>query len=112
MITIQKGGNISMNLAAFEMLGGSADVEEMLVELLYNRENRVIGIRRSSGSPHEYPLRKQSNSLNFIVAGRAFTKHYGINTDQARRYIGKLSNDVMMLDLDGEHITVSRKVSR
>jgi len=113
MITIQKGGSLSLNHAALMLLTGGAELEELPVELLYDRENQLIGLRRSDGSPHEYVIRKQANSASFIVAGRAFTEHYAIDTTEARRYIAKMiEGGILAIDLNSPHVTVTRRARR
>ncbi len=95
LVTIQKRGTMSLNRSAFEALG-----EPDAVELLYDREERLLGFRPVDPAvPHAYRPRKQGNAANYILAGQAFTQYYGVETGTARRYRAKLLDDVLVVDL-------------
>ena len=104
MVTIQKGGQFSLNKAAYDAMD-SPDY----VELLYDREETLIGFRPTSPtSPRAYPVKLQSkNSVGRAVAGQAFTKYYGLDTTIARRYPVKIKDGVLVLDLKGESVVVT-----
>jgi hypothetical protein len=104
MVTIQKGGAFSLNKAAYELMGSPETVE-----LLFDPEERLIGFRPvDSASPRAYPVRPQGkNAATFMIAGRAFTKHYELDTDVARRYSTQLQDDMLVLDLKSESIDVT-----
>jgi len=104
MVTIQKGGAFSLNRAAYDLMGSPETVE-----LLFDPEDRLIGFRPvSSTSPQAYPIRPQGkNAATFMIAGRAFGKHYGLNTDVARRYSTELQDDILVLDLKSDSIDVT-----
>lgn len=108
MITIQKDGNMTMNAAAFNLLRGDSTVEEIPVELLYDKVQRVIGIRPSDGGPLSYVIRKQANSASYIMAGRAFTQFYGIDTSVARRYKGQMFGNILGIRLSDPFVEVFR----
>jgi hypothetical protein len=105
-LTIYPGGVFSINRAACTALG-----EPEAVELLFDRAEQLIGLRGVAARvPHAYPLRTQSSSSSVLVSGRAFTRHYGISTDVARRYPARMVADVLAVDLTdgvvtGRHIT-------
>ena len=101
MITIQRGGPFSMNRAAREALGSPE-----YVELLYDREAHVIGFKPSTPeSPYAYPVRPQGkNAATFTVAGQAFAKYYKLDVSTARRYVTKMIDDIMVLDLQGQSV--------
>lgn len=103
MVTIQKRGNISLNQAALVALG-----EPESVELLFDKEERLIGFRSvDSATPHAYHVRRQSNSRSVLIAGRAFTQYFDIDTDVARRYSATVQGDILVVDLNGEHTVVT-----
>ena len=57
---------------------------------------------------HGFPVRTQGeNSVSYMVAGRAFTKHYGIETATSQRYPGKLEDDILVLDLRGAYVNAT-----
>lgn len=102
MITVQRKGTLSLNAAAFEALESPE-----AVQLLYDPVERVIGFRKIDPSdPTAYRIRRQPNARSYVVAGQAFTQHYGINTDVARRYAAKMFDKVLGVDLKGESIEV------
>ena len=110
MVTIQKGGIISLNAAAFEALGGQVGVvDEMPVHLLFDSTEQIIGIRKAEVGPNTYIVRKQPNSRSYLVTGKAFTRHYGIDTRQARRYKAQIFGNVLGVDLKSDHVEVGRK---
>jgi hypothetical protein len=100
-VTIQRGGRVmTINRAAYEMLGGPE-----AVELLWNKQNRVIGVRKVSPKvPYAFPLRAQGRKgrepSNYLVATQAFTKYYGIDTSVAMRYPVEMQEDVLTVPLD------------
>lgn len=95
LVTIQKRGTMSFNRAAFEALG-----EPAAVELLFDRQERIVGFRPVDVDvPHAYRPRKQGHTHNYLVAGQAFTQHFGIETGTARRYPAAMLDAVLVVDL-------------
>ena len=91
---------MTINRVAYEMLGGPE-----AVELLYSKENRVIGVRQvSPKEPYAFPLRGQGRRgqepSNYLVAIQAFTKHYGIDTSVAMRYPVEMQKGILTIPLD------------
>jgi ribosomal protein L17 len=100
LVTIQRRGIMSLNQAAYEALGNP-----QAVELLFDRAERVMGLRAvDQHAPHAYPLPQQGNSSNHLVAGKAFVKFYGIDTSVARRYRAEMLGNVLAVDLKQEAI--------
>lgn len=103
LVTIQKRGTMSFNRAAFEALG-----EPEAVELLFDRQERIVGFRPVGGDvPHAYRPRKQGRTYNYLVAGQAFTQHYGIETDTARRYPAAMLDGVLIVDLKADSVVAT-----
>jgi hypothetical protein len=104
MLTIQKTGAFSLNRAAYKLLG-----EPETVELLFDREEKLIGFRAvSPTSPRAYPVRPQGkNNATFMIAGQAFTKHYDVDTTTARRYAVQMRDGILVLDLKSESVDVT-----
>lgn len=97
-VTVQKRGLISLNRAAFKLLG-----EPPAVLLLWDSEREVIGLR---GVPldaaNAYPVRPQtSNSTKgpLLVAGGLFTKFIGLNTETAYRWKPRMEDEVLCIDV-------------
>lgn len=107
-VTIQKRGTLSINQAAFVALGSPK-----AVELLFDKTRRIIGMRPVDPTvEHAYPMRPQANKEvgPFIVAGGAFTKYYGIPTDESRRWFVDIEDGVLLIDLrrPGQIVTSNR----
>ena len=85
MFTLQRRGLISLNLAAFEVLG-----EPAAVALLYDPDEGAIALRKVSRTyQNGYPVRKQGQSRSYLVAATGFTSYHKIDTDVSRRYVGR-----------------------
>jgi hypothetical protein len=71
------------------------------VEILYDRDTERIAFLPVSGeSPRAFPVRAQGkNEATHMVSGRAFTKHYELDTSVARRYAVTMEDDMLVLDL-------------
>lgn len=104
LVTLQASGTFSMNRAAYEALGNPE-----AVDLLYDREERVVGFRAADKEDaHSYPIKPQQNSLNYQTAGRAFCTYYNIETGSARRFAARMFEDILAIDLKESSQTVSR----
>ena len=101
-VTLQRRGAISINRAAYEVLG-----KPVAVKLLYDRSDHMVGLRPTEpGVEGSYPVRTQASS-NWLIAGTAFTAHYGIDTSVARRYEAEMIDDVLAVDLKREGVEVT-----
>lgn len=98
IITIQMRGIFSMNRAAYALIESPTHVE-----LLYDKDERVIGIRAVGDDvPHAYEVRAQTKdkvSGPVIVAGTAFTQYYEIDTNVSRRWTPTVENGILRIDL-------------
>lgn len=110
-VTIQKRGTMSFNKAAQVALGSPE-----AVELLFDKTNNVMGVRAIDPKvEHAYPMRAQGhkNDGPYIVSGAAFTKYYGIKTEEARRFSAEMEDGVLIIDLnsEGQVVTSNRSGS-
>jgi hypothetical protein len=99
-ITIQKRGILSINKVAHDMIGAAETVE-----LLYDKEERIIAIRPAEGqSPHAYNIRPQSQrgTGQAILSATAFTQYYEIDTTVSRRWVPYESGGMLCIDLKGQ----------
>lgn len=99
-VTIQKRGNLSLNRSAFVALGSPESVE-----LLYDRDAQVIGMRKTFATDADgVHVRSTPRSTNgpWLVSALAFTKFYGIDTSETRRWPAHLDGDILCIDLTGE----------
>lgn len=100
--TVLVGGNISLNRAAYEALG-----QPDAVELLYDRDARIIGLRPVPREvPHAFPL--QSRGSVRVVAGRAFAQHFRIDASVSTRRPAYVEDGVLCIDLRRPGQEVSR----
>lgn len=96
-VTIQKKGVISLNGAAFEALD-SPDA----VELLYDTEARLVGLRKVDSSvPHAYQVRAPvENHATYLISGAAFMSYYEIDNSRSIRRPARLDGDLLIVDLN------------
>jgi hypothetical protein len=108
-ITIQKRGALSLNNAAFEAIGSPS-----FVELLYDREERLIGMRKSDeGTSHAYAVRGTGiNQATRVVSGKAFLAYYDIPREVARRWNAEERDGMLIIDLKQPGTEVSGHSSR
>lgn len=97
-VTIQKRGLMSINRAAFALIGSPN-----AVELLWDKERRIIGIRGAEATnPNAYPARPQTASSNrgpMLVAGNLFTRYIELDTSVAKRWTPTIEDGVLCIDL-------------
>jgi hypothetical protein len=97
-VTVQRKGILSFNQAAYDAMGSPK-----AVELLYDREARIIGIRAAADpqADHAYTPRGAVNKDNgpYLVSGTAFVHHYGIDVTSSRRYHATVEDGVLCIDL-------------
>jgi hypothetical protein len=104
LVTIQRSGRtIAFNEAALAALG-----RPLAVELLYDRQRKVMGLRAAQQDAlHAYIVRHNTRGTTHTVAGGLFTKHYGIPTDVARRWPATMEEGVLCVDLKQPGVEVS-----
>lgn len=104
-LTIQKRGLISMSRSAYALLG-----EPPAVELLYDRERKVVGLRACEERvAHAYEVRIQNpekETGQALVAGTAFTTYYGIDTSISRRYEPWMEEGILCVDVGAGGVEV------
>jgi hypothetical protein len=96
-VTIQRKGIIAFNHAAYTALG-----EPKAVIFLFDRDTQVVGFRAADpGEEHAYGVRPNTKRTSHLVSGTLFTRYYGIPTDVARRWLGRVNEDrVLTIDLN------------
>jgi hypothetical protein len=103
MVTIQRKGPMSLNQAAFHALGKPSHVE-----LLYDPNERIVGFRAvSEPLAHAYPVRQQGRSHTYLIAGHAFIRYYDIPNEVSIRYVAKMFDDVLGVDLKQKGLQVT-----
>jgi hypothetical protein len=107
VVTIYGTGHLSLSPEAFEALGSPE-----AVELLFDRGERVIGLRRADPDlPHSYRVRRPANSPSYAVYGKTFLRHYGVELGPARRYPAAMVGDVLAVDLKAGAPVPARRTS-
>jgi hypothetical protein len=107
-VTIQRRGTFSFNRAAFSALG-----EPKAVELLFDREEQLIGVRRVDPTvEHAYIVRPLNRGATWLISGTAFANYYEIDTSVSRRWAAKPAADgFLVIDLKeaGQEVTSNRR---
>lgn len=113
-ITVQKKGIISLSPSAVDLLAGGEEKEQHQIELLFDPERKIVGLRLSGeDNPNPHLLRRQGKSGVYLVSGKLFTAHYGIDTTKARRYRAKdYGEGIVGICLTDDFAEVGRKVRR
>jgi hypothetical protein len=95
IVAIHQRGIFAMNQLAFEALG-----EPVAVELLFDRNNQVIGLKAAErDDPDSYVVRHHTK-YSHQVEGRSFLSYYGIPKEATgRRYKAELIDRILEVDL-------------
>lgn len=106
-ITLQRGGNISLNAAAAALL---EITEPTPIVFLWDEEGKRVGIKvAAEDSPNRYAMRHQPKSASFIVHAAAFCRFNGIPTEEAMRYDAqKYGKDTIGFSLNDQVQKVGR----
>lgn len=97
LVTVQKDGLFSLNEAAYKAMG-----EPERVEIFYDPDEFIIAfVATTESNPAGYPPRKQPTGATWYIAGQKFTRHYGIDTSVARRYVVEVEDKVLFVNLKG-----------
>jgi len=109
LITIQRKGIFSLNRAAYDALG-TPDA----VELLYDRESRLIGIRKVAKSVgHAYTVRAFGKSgMSWLVTGTAFLNYYDIPVLEPVRRHARVEDEMLVIDLNDPGVVATPSRSR
>lgn len=104
-VTVQKKGTLSINRPAYEGMGSPERVN-----LLFDRDSRLIGIRQATEESHSYPLRKVGQGNSYLVSGGLFVSYYDIPCEVARRYDAEVKDEMVVVDLkqQGEQVVSNR----
>ena len=105
-VTLNKRGAFSFNTATYSAMG-----EPSHVELLYDRTDRVIGLRPvPENTKHAYPVRKQGNAKSYLVGATSFCRNYDLDAgDGIIEFIDpKVEEGVLILELTGSLVHEAR----
>lgn len=107
-VTIQKRGMFSLNDAAFRLIG-----EPEGVQFLWDGDSKQIAIEAVPlTSPNAYPTRRQGPGKDskrgiVLIAGTMFTKFIGIDTSVAKRWVPRVEDGMLIVDLNEPSQTVA-----
>lgn len=107
-VTIQKRGMFSLNDAAFRLID-----EPEAVQFMWDASAKLIAIQAVPlTSPNAYPTRRQgpgkdANRGIVLIAGTMFTKYIGIDTTVAKRWVPKVEDNMLIVDLNEPSQTVT-----
>jgi hypothetical protein len=110
IMAIQKRGTFSMNAAAYALLEREDAPRDkggrIHAQLLFDPNEKVVGLRAAAPGGTSYPVRKQPNSDSYLLTGRAFTVYYGIDTEETQQYaVQQYGNGVIGFSLEKDKIT-------
>jgi hypothetical protein len=107
-VTIQKRGMFSLNDAAFRLID-----EPKAVQFMWDASAKLIAIQAVPlTSPNAYPTRRQgpgkdANRGIVLIAGTMFTKYIGIDTTVAKRWVPRVEDNMLIVDLNEPSQTVT-----
>lgn len=100
--TIRSNGDLSLSPEAFELMG-----EPDSVELLYDPQNKIVGIRQSD-EYHAYRISRHPSGWKLISA-RSMLAFYGISTAESTRYSVVLRDGMAQINLRKPIKVVARR---
>ena len=108
LVTLQRSGGFALNQAAYEALG-----EPKRIELLYDRDERIIGFRPTEDAQaHTYPVSQANASHYYTFSGHAFRTHYGLDERDTGRFRARLIDGLLTVDLKEEPVSRLQRSSR
>jgi hypothetical protein len=100
VLSVRSSGNLRLNPAARRLLGAA-----VRVELLFDRERRVAGVRpsqRPEGSPVVFRLRTTRDHGGATIHAQAFVDHYGLRPDEVRHLpVSRESDGTVVAEIVG-----------
>lgn len=107
-VTVTIRGRLSLNKAALAILG-----EPAAVELLYDRTDRIIGVRPAAdpdGMTAHRLHRTHSGSTAYVYT-KAFFWYFGIGLEDARRWPAEPQEGMLCVDVSrpGTPVTSNRR---
>jgi hypothetical protein len=103
-VTIQKKGTFALNQAAYDALAAPKTVE-----LLYDRDEQLIAIRKvTQGFEYGLNVRQGTNSrVTWQISGKGFLKFYGVHVSRAVRRPARIENGMLVIDLNDPGVTAT-----
>jgi hypothetical protein len=96
-VSFHRGGRLSLNQAAFDVLHHPTHVE-----LLFDEGARRMGFRAVSPTErHAYSVTQPTGSSRYYISAASFGKHYGIEPDKTYEEEASLEGDVLACPVRG-----------
>jgi len=116
-VTLQPSSKVTLSeQAAGDVARPAGRAIPEAVELYFDREERVVGIRAvPRGTPHSFAARKQRHGATVVFTALSFFTHYAIDLGGvSRRFPASMKGDILCLNLNGESevITGPRTMQR
>lgn len=106
-VTIQPRGLISINQSAYRKMG-----EPEYVVLMFDREERLVGIKGTSDTEKGYRVRVATRPGSpAVISGSAFLNYYDLNLDETRKWTPTFDGGVLILDFKDPGRTVGNRAS-
>lgn len=97
-VTIQKKGNMGMNVAAYQALG-----EPKAVVFRFDQQRRAFAIRPArNGEKAAYPVRKQQMANSYVIGAKSFTSFMQLDKDALLSFHPKVQDGMLIVDLNEE----------
>lgn len=100
-VTVQRRGIVSINAPAHALIDKAT-----VVELLFDRDRKVMALRPADTSPRTYELRKPSKSGQTLLSAFTFMQTYDIDTSVSRRYEPFEEDGMLCINFAGESVEV------
>lgn len=108
LVTLHRTGGFALNRAAYEALG-----KPERIELLYDREERIIGFRLDEDAQaHTYPVSQANDSQYYTFSGHAFRNYYDLGERDTGRFRARLIDGILTVDLKEEPVSRLHRARR
>jgi hypothetical protein len=101
-ITVQRSGSLSISRAAYLLLDSPP-----AVEFFWDAERHLIGVGAADKDAlGSYPVRANGTGTSqrgpVTVSAVAFTKHVGLDLSEARRWVVKVEEGLLVFDVEAK----------
>lgn len=105
-VTVLKKKSLYLNAPARKLIQDPG-----FVELLFDRERQIIGIKPSgAANPNSYKL-SQATDTSWSISLVAFARFYELEFSESRKRIASLEGNVLCVNLRDEGLPVGRRSS-
>ena len=94
-VSISRNGNLTLNRPAMELIRDAGRVV-----LLFDDEDRRIGLRPAADESHARPARPSSGQRTWTISAEGFLKQFGVVHSEGRSYEPTEQDGVLVIDLN------------